>query len=39
MLIHFQGNTATVQGRRSYDPMTHGYEGVATGVLADASRH
>ena len=39
MLIHFQGNTATVQGRRSYDPMTHGYEGVATGILADASRH
>ena len=31
MLIHFQNGTVTVQSRRSNDPVTEGYDGVATG--------
>ena len=31
MLLCFQDDTVTVQARRSYDPVTHGYDGVATG--------
>ncbi|MBR5111731.1 MAG: beta-lactamase family protein [Clostridia bacterium] len=31
MLLCFQGDTVTVQARRSYDPLTQGYDGVATG--------
>ena len=31
MLLCFAGNRVTVQARRSYDPVTHGYDGVATG--------
>ena len=31
MLIRFREKDVTVQSRRSYDPLTHGYEGVATG--------
>ena len=34
MLVRFQGNTVTVQSRKSYDPMTNSYEGVATGTIA-----
>ena len=33
MLVRFQGNTVTVQSRKSYDPMTNSYEGVATGTI------
>ena len=33
MLVRFQGNTVTVQSRKSYDPMTNSYDGVATGTI------
>ena len=33
MMLCFQGETVTVQSRKSYDPVTVGYDGVATGVL------
>lgn len=33
MLIRFQGDTVTVQSRKSNDPVTEGYDGVATGRL------
>ena len=33
MLIHFQHDTVTVQSRKSHDPVTEGYDGVATGRL------
>ncbi|MBQ8136663.1 MAG: hypothetical protein IJ174_04440, partial [Clostridia bacterium] len=33
MLLQFKGQTVTVQSRKSFDPMTEGYDGVATGVL------
>ena len=31
MLICFKEDTVTLQSRRSYDPLTHGYEGTASG--------
>ena len=31
MVLAFGEASATVQARRSYDPLTHGYEGVASG--------
>jgi len=31
MVLAFKEDTVTVQARRSYDPLTHGYEGVASG--------
>ncbi|MBQ9308598.1 MAG: beta-lactamase family protein [Clostridia bacterium] len=33
MLLSFSGNTVTVQSRKSYDPVTEGYDGVASGTL------
>ena len=33
MLVRFSGRLATVQCRKSYDPVTVGYDGVATGAL------
>ena len=35
MLVSFQGDTVTVQSRKSYDPVTEGYDGVATGRLSE----
>ena len=34
MLLCFKGNSLTVQSRRSSDPATEGFEGVASGYLA-----
>lgn len=31
MVVSFAEDSVTVQARRSYDPLTHGYEGVASG--------
>ncbi len=31
MLLSFRGDSVTLQSRRSYDPLTHGYEGTASG--------
>lgn len=33
MLLSFQGDCLTVQSRKSFDPATNGYEGVASGYL------
>ena len=33
MLVSFQHNGVTVQSRKSYDPVTEGYDGVASGQL------
>ncbi|MBR3739281.1 MAG: beta-lactamase family protein [Clostridia bacterium] len=35
MLLRFQDKRVTVQSVKSYDPMTHYYEGVATGTLKE----
>lgn len=34
MLVCFRADTATVQVRRSHDPLTEGYDGIATGTKA-----
>ena len=33
MLLHFTGTCLTVQARKSFDPATNAYEGVATGYV------
>ncbi len=33
MLLRFKGNSLTVQARKSFDPVTNQFEGVATGYL------
>lgn len=33
MLLHFDGDCLTVQARKSFDPATNAYEGVASGYL------
>ncbi len=35
MLVRFADGSVTVQCRKSYDPVTVGYDGVATGVLLE----
>lgn len=35
MLLHFTGTCLTVQARKSFDPATNAYEGVATGYVEE----
>ena len=37
MVISFTENAeaVTVQARRSYDPLTHGYDGAASGIRGE----
>ncbi len=37
MLIHFRDSCVTVQCRKSFDPVTAGYDGAATGIVPGAS--